>query len=155
MDMPLFPGDPLTPNVGAVKGAKRLKIKDAPTLTKIPVLPISYADALPILKNLGGQVAPAGWRGALPITYHLGGTNSLKVHLKLEFNWDIKPAYNVIAKLKGSERPDQWIMRGNHHDAWVNGAADPISGLVALLEEARSIGELVKTGWKPRRTIVY
>jgi len=155
MDMPLFPGDPLTPNVGAVKGVKRLKIKDAPTLTKIPVLPISHADALPILKNLGGQVAPAGWRGALPITYHLGGTNSLKVHLKLEFNWDIKPAYNVIAKLKGSERPDQWIMRGNHHDAWVNGAADPISGMVALLEEARAIGELVKTGWKPKRTIVY
>ena len=111
MDMPLFPGDPLTPNVGAVKGVKRLKIKDAPTLTKIPVLPISHADALPILRNLTGQVAPAAWRGALPITYHLGGTNSLKVHLKLEFNWDIKPAYNVIAKLKGSERPDQWIMR--------------------------------------------
>jgi N-acetylated-alpha-linked acidic dipeptidase len=147
-DMPLFPGDPLTPNIGSVKGAKRLALKDAPTLTKIPVLPISYADALPLLKNMDGPVAPASWRGGLPITYHVGGNDRVKVRLKLEFNWDIKPAYNVIAKLKGSERPDQWIMRGNHHDAWVNGAGDPISGMVALLEEARAVGELVKTGWK-------
>ena len=155
MDMPLYPGDALTPNIGAVKGAKRLALKDAPTLTKIPVLPISHADALPILRNLGGQLAPGSWRGALPITYHLGGTNSLKVRLKVAFNWDLKPAYNVIAKIKGNERPDQWIMRGNHHDAWVNGAADPISGMVSLMEEARAVGELVKAGWKPKRTIVY
>jgi N-acetylated-alpha-linked acidic dipeptidase len=154
-DMPLFPGDPLTPNVGSTPGAKRLSLKDAPTLTKIPVLPISYADALPLLRNLDGRVAPPNWRGALPITYHLGGTGRVKVRLKLEFNWDTKPAYNVIAKMKGSERPDQWIMRGNHHDAWVNGASDPISGMVALLEEARAVGELAKTGWKPKRTIVY
>jgi N-acetylated-alpha-linked acidic dipeptidase len=154
-DMPVFPGDPLTPNVGSIKGVKRLEIKDAPTIMKIPVLPISYADALPLLKNLGGADAPDNWRGALPITYHLGGNNSVKVHLKLEFNWDIKPIYNVIAKMQGSERPDEWIMRGNHHDAWVNGADDPISGLVAEMEEARAIGELTKTGWRPKRTIVY
>jgi N-acetylated-alpha-linked acidic dipeptidase len=154
-DMPFFPGDPLTPGVGATKDAKRLSIKDAPTLTKIPVLPISYSDALPLLRNLNGPMAPENWRGSLPITYHLGGQNSVKVRLKLEFNWDIKPAYNVIAKLKGSERPDQWIIRGNHHDAWVNGADDPISGMVAELEEARAVGELAKTGWKPKRTIVY
>jgi N-acetylated-alpha-linked acidic dipeptidase len=154
-DMPLFPGDPLTPGYASVKGAKRLSIKDAPTLTKIPVMPISYADALPLLKNLGGAVAPQSWRGALPITYHIGGTGAMKVHFKLAFNWDIKPAYNVIAKMKGAELPDQWILRGNHHDAWVNGADDPISGLVALLEEARAVGELTKTGWKPKRTIVY
>jgi len=154
-DMPFFPGDPLTPNVGSVPGVKRLALKDAPTLTKIPVLPISYADALPLLKNLEGPVAPARWRGGLPITYHLGGNDRVKVRLKLEFMWDTKPAYNVIAKLKGAEYPDQWIMRGNHHDAWVNGAADPISGMVALLEEARAIGELAKTGWRPKRTIVY
>ena len=154
-DMPTFPGDPLTPNIGAVKGAKRLNRKDAPTLTKIPVLPISYSDALPLLRNLGGAVAPVSWRGALPITYHLGGTGATKVHLKLEFNWDIKPAYDVIAKLNGTERPDQWIIRGNHHDAWVNGADDPISGLVALMEEARAVGELAKQGFKPKRTIVY
>ncbi len=154
-DMPVFPGDPLTPGIGSVKGAKRLDRKDAPTIMKIPVLPISYADALPLLKNMGGAVAPENWRGALPTTYHLGGNNAVKVHLKLEFNWDIKPIYNVIAKMKGSERPDEWIMRGNHHDAWVNGADDPISGLVAEMEEARAFGELAKTGWKPKRTIVY
>ncbi|MBA2494769.1 MAG: M28 family peptidase, partial [Acidobacteria bacterium] len=154
-DMPVFPGDPLTPNVGAIKGAKRLNLKDAPTLTKIPVLPISYSDALPLLRNLGGAVAPENWRGALPITYHLGGTGAVKVHLKLEFNWDTKTIYDVIAKLNGTERPDEWIIRGNHHDAWVNGADDPISGLVALMEEARGVAELAKTGRKPKRTIVY
>lgn len=154
-DMPLFPGDPLTPGVASTKDAQRLAIKDAPTLTKIPVMPISYADALPLLKNLQGLVAPQNWRGALPITYHIGGTGTTKVHLKLAFNWDIKPIYNVIAKMRGAEFPDQWIIRGNHHDAWVNGADDPISGLVAEMEEARAIGELAKTGWKPKRTIVY
>ena len=153
-DMPLFPGDPLTPGIGSTKNAKRLAIKDAPTLTKIPVLPISHSDALPLLKNLDGAVVPENWRGALPITYHFGGKTPT-VHLKLEFNWDIKPAYNVIAKLKGSQQPDQWIIRGNHHDAWVNGADDPISGMVALMEEARAVGELAKTGWKPKRTIIY
>ncbi len=154
-DMPVFPGDPLTPGIGSVKGAKRLDRKNAPTIMKIPVLPISYADALPLFKNMGGMIAPENWRGALPTTYHLGGNDAVKVHLKLEFNWDIKPIYNVIAKIQGSERPDEWIMRGNHHDAWVNGADDPISGLVAEMEEARAIGELLKTGWKPKRTIVY
>lgn len=154
-DMPLFPGDPLTPGYASVKGAKRLEIKDAPTLTKIPVMPISYSDALPLLKNLGGAVAPQSWRGSLPITYHIGGTGATRVHFKLAFNWDIKPAYNVIAKLKGETLPDQWILRGNHHDAWVNGADDPVSGLVALMEEARAVGELAKQGFKPKRTIVY
>lgn len=154
-DMPVFPGDPLTPGIGSVKGAKRLALKDAPTLTKIPVMPISYADALPLLRSLGGFVAPSAWRGALPITYHLGGVNAAKVHFKLEFNWDTKTIYDVIAKIKGSEFPDEWVIRGNHHDAWVNGASDPISGMVAELEEARAIGELVKQGWRPKRTIVY
>lgn len=154
MDMPLHPGDPLTKGIGATKDAKRIDRKTAPTLTKIPVLPISYADALPLLKNLDGAVVPESWRGALPVTYHFGG-NSPAVRMKLEFNWDIKPIYNVVARMPGSERPDQWIIRGNHRDAWVNGADDPISGLVALMEEARSIGELAKTGWKPKRTIIY
>jgi N-acetylated-alpha-linked acidic dipeptidase len=153
-DMPVYPGDPLTPGVGATKDAKRLDLKSAPTLTKIPVLPISYGDALPLLRNLGGAVAPAAWRGALPVTYHIGPGPST-VHLKLEFNWDIKPVFDVVARLRGSERPDEWVIRGNHHDAWVNGADDPISGLVALLEEARAVGELAKTGWKPKRTIIY
>ncbi|CAN5879551.1 transferrin receptor-like dimerization domain-containing protein [soil metagenome] len=154
-DMPTFPGDPLTPNVGATKNAKRLDRKDAPTITKIPVMPISHSDALPLLRSLEGAVVPENWRGALPITYHFGGTNRTRIHLKLEFNWDIKPAYNVIAKMNGANFPNQWIIRGNHHDAWVNGADDPISGMVALMEEARAVGALAKTGWKPKRTIVY
>ncbi len=154
LDMPLYPGDPLTPGYGATKDAKRLDHKDAPTIMKIPVLPISYGDALPLLKALGGEVAPVAWRGALPITYHVG-PGPAKVHLKLEFNWDVQPAYNVIATIKGSEYPDEWVIRGNHHDAWVNGANDPLSGAVAVLEEARALGELMKGGWKPKRTIIY
>jgi N-acetylated-alpha-linked acidic dipeptidase len=129
-------------------------MKSAPTLTKIPVLPISYADALPLLRAMAGPIAPEDWRGALPITYHMG-PGPATVHLKLEFDWKLTPIYNVIARLPGGERPDEWIIRGNHHDAWVNGASDPISGMVALMEEARAIGELAKTGWKPKRTLVY
>jgi len=154
MDMPLHPGDPLTKGVGATKNAKRIDRKNAETLTKIPVLPISYGDALPLLRNLDGAVVPDAWRGALPVTYHFGGSTPT-VRMKLQFNWETKTIYDVIAKIKGAELPDQWIIRGNHHDAWVNGADDPISGLVAEMEEARAIGELVKTGWRPKRTIVY
>jgi N-acetylated-alpha-linked acidic dipeptidase len=154
VDLPQAPGDPLTNGFVASAENKRLSIAEAPSMMKIPVLPISYSDALPLLKALGGEVAPAAWRGALPITYHIG-PGPAKVHLKLEFNFDIVPCYNVIATLKGSEFPDQWVVRGNHHDAWVFGAADPVSGAVAELEEARALGELVKTGWKPKRTIVY
>ncbi len=154
MDLPLAPGDPLTPGYGAVDGAKRLTVAEAPSLTKIPVLPISYHDALPLLKALGGAVAPRNWRGALPITYHIG-PGPAKVRLKLEFNWDLKPAYDVIATLKGSTFPDEWVIRGNHHDAWVHGANDPISGLVAMMEEARAVSELVKKGFQPKRTIMF
>ncbi len=153
-DMPTYPGDPLTPGIGATKGAKRLSLANAPTLTKIPVLPISYGDALPLLRALGGPVAPTSWRGALPITYHMG-PGPAKVRIKLESDWKTVPAYDVIATMRGRELPDQWIIRGNHHDAWVNGADDPISGMVALMEEARAIGELAKTGWRPKRTIVF
>jgi N-acetylated-alpha-linked acidic dipeptidase len=148
------PGDPLTPGIGATPDAKRLPLKDAKSLTKIPVLPISYGDAQPLLAALKGPMAPPEWRGTLPIPYHVG-PGPAKVHLKVEFNWDIKPVYDVIAKIPGSVAPDEWIIRGNHHDAWVNGAEDPVSGQAALLEEARSFGELLKQGWKPRRTIIY
>ena len=157
-----FPGDPLTPGIGATKDAKRLDRKDSPIITKIPVIPISYADATPLLSSITGRVAPAAWRGGLPITYHIGqglGTSeaptAAKAHLKMFSNWDIKTLYDVIAKIPGSSEPDEWVIRGNHHDAWVNGADDPISGASAELEEARSFGELLKQGWKPRRTIVY
>ena len=122
-----YPGDPLTPGVGATADAKRLALKDARTITRIPVLPISYADAQPLLSALQGPVAPAPWRGALAITYHVGPGPAL-VHLAVTSNWDIKPIYDVIATLHGSAAADQWVIRGNHHDAWVNGAEDPISG---------------------------
>jgi len=154
MDMPLYPGDPLTPGIGATADAKRLAIKDAPTLTKIPVLPISYGDAEPFLASLTGAIVPPEWRGGLPITYRFGPGPG-RAHLKLAFNWDQKPLYDVVARLRGSTFPDQWVVRGNHHDAWVNGAEDPLSGLSAMLEEARGLGELVKQGWSPKRTIVY
>ena len=149
-----YPGDPLTPGVAATADAKRLSIKEAKTITKIPVLPISYADALPLLSALKGPVAPEGWRGALAITYHIG-PGPAQVHLKVASNWDIKPVYDVIGTLHGSDGGQQWVLRGNHHDAWVNGADDPISGQAPMLEEARMLGELHRQGWTPKRTIIY
>jgi N-acetylated-alpha-linked acidic dipeptidase len=153
-DMPTYPGDPLTPGVGATKNAKRLAVADAPTITKIPVLPISYGDAQPLLAALGGSVVPTAWRGGLPITYRFG-PGPAKVHLRVKSDWSLKTLYDVIAKIPGTTEADQWIIRGNHHDAWVNGAEDPISGLVAELEEARALGALYKQGWRPKRTIIY
>lgn len=154
MDMPLHPGDPLTPGVGATSNARRLDIKEAKTLTKIPVLPISYADAQPLLAALKGPVAPESWRGALPLTYKIG-PGPAKVHLKITSNWDIKKICNVVVTIPGSTFPDEWIIRGNHHDGWVNGAQDPTSGMVAVMEELRGFGKLLKEGWKPKRTIIY
>ncbi len=154
MDMPLHPGDPLTPGIGATKDAKRLTKEASGVITQVPVLPISYDDARPLLAALEGPVAPDAWRGALPITYRIG-PGPAKVRLKLSFSWDIVPIHNVVATLKGKELPDEWIIRGNHHDAWVYGAQDPVSGMAALMEEARALGTLVKQGWKPKRTIVY
>jgi N-acetylated-alpha-linked acidic dipeptidase len=149
-----YPGDPLTPGVGATKNAKRLSLKEAKTITSIPVLPISYGDAQPLLAAISGPTAPDAWRGALPITYRIG-PGPAKVHLVVKSNWDLKTIYDVIAKIPGRETPEQWVLRGNHHDAWVNGADDPISGMVVVLDEARALGELVKQGWRPKRTIIY
>ncbi len=149
-----YPGDPLTPGIAAVPGAKRLPLSEAKTITKIPVLPISYGDAQPFLQELAGRVAPRNWRGGLPLTYHLG-PGPAKAHLIVKSNWDQKTLYDVIARMQGSDVPGEWVLRGNHHDAWVNGAEDPVSGLITLLEEARAFGELKKQGWKPRRTLIY
>jgi len=154
MDMVIYPGDPSTPNYASVEGALRVDHNDAENLLKIPVLPISYSDAAPLLQDMAGPVAPKSWRGGLPFTYHIGPSKS-KVHLKLDFDWKLRPAYNVIAMIQGSQYPDQWVIRGNHHDAWVNGANDPVSGMAAELEEAYAIGSMVKSGWKPKRTLVY
>jgi len=153
-DMPIYAGDPLTPGVGATKDAKRLALSEAKTILKIPVMPISYADATPLLAALEGPVAPASWRGALPITYHMG-PGAAKVHMTIRSDWGQKPLYDVIAKIPGSQNPDEWVVRGNHRDGWVFGADDPLSGHVALMAEAKSIGTLLKTGWRPKRTLVY
>ena len=153
-DIPMYPGDPLTPGVGATKDAKRLTISEAKTITKIPVLPISYGDAQPLLTALGGPLVPNDWKGGLPITYRFG-VGPAKVHLKIKSTWTLKPLYDVIATIVGSGEPDQWVIRGNHHDAWVNGAEDPIAGLVPELEEARALGMLLKQGWHPKRTLIY
>lgn len=154
LDLPQASGDPMTPGQPSIAGVKRLDLKDVTTLTKIPTLPISYGDAQPLLAAMRGRVAPESWRGALPITYRLG-PGPTQVHLKVAFNWDIKTMYDVVATIKGSTFPDEWIVRGNHHDAWVNGASDPVSGMAPELEEARAIGQLVKQGWRPKRTLVY
>jgi N-acetylated-alpha-linked acidic dipeptidase len=154
MDIPVYSGDPLTPGVGATEDAKRLALDQVKVFTKIPTLPVSYADAQPLLNALTGAMAPAAWRGALDLSYHVGA-GATKVHLVMKSNWDLKPLYDVIARIPGSTEPDEWIIRGNHHDAWVNGAEDPISGQMCLLEEARAFGDLLKQGWRPRRTIIY
>src|SRR5436190_3112016 len=154
MDMTIHPGDPLTPEVGATKDAKRLALKDVKTLTRIPVLPISYSDAQSLMKALKGPIGPESWRGSLPFTYHIG-PGPAKVHLKVQSNWDIKTLYDVVVKIPGSKYPDEWVVRGNHHDAWVNGAEDPVSGTVTLMEEARALATLLKQGWKPSRTSIY
>jgi N-acetylated-alpha-linked acidic dipeptidase len=154
MDMVIYPGDPLTPGIGATEDAKRLDRLKAPNLLKIPVLPISYHDAKPLLEALSGPNVPGYWQGGLPFAYHIG-PGKTTVHLKVAFNWNIVPCYDVIAKIKGDKYPDEWVIRGNHQDAWVNGASDPVSGLSAMMEEAKSIGALLQTGWKPARTLVY
>lgn len=153
-DMPVYPGDPLTPGVGATKNAKRLAIADAKAIMKIPAIPISYADAQPLLAAMSGPVAPPKWRGALPITYHIGG-GAAKVHLAVSSDWGQKPLYDVVARIKGSEYPDEWVVRGNHRDGWVMGAGDPLSGHTAMLAEAKAIGTLLKSGWHPKRTLIY
>ena len=153
-DMPRYPGDPLTPGVGATEDAERYTVAESPTIMKIPVLPISYADARPLLEQIGGPVAPPSWRGALPLTYHIG-PGPARVRLKLAFDWSLQPAENVIARLPGATRPDEWVVRGNHRDGWAMGAMDPISGLVALMAEAKAVGELARAGHRPDRTIVY
>ncbi|HVS76117.1 MAG TPA: M28 family peptidase, partial [Steroidobacteraceae bacterium] len=154
MNMELYPGDPTTPGYGSVPGAKHVPVKDAAPVMKIPVLPISYADAMPLLRALRGPVAPAGWRGALPLTYHLGA-GPAEVHLLVKSDWSLQPIYDVIAVLRGSTDRDQWVIRGNHHDGWVFGAWDPLAGTVALMGEAKALGALHRQGWRPRRTIVY
>ena len=154
LDIPLYTGDPLTPGVGSTAGALRLSVAAAPTILGIPVLPISYADAEPLLAALGGELVPQAARGALPLTYHYG-PGPARVRLVVKSDWSQRRLYNVIATIRGNELPDEWVIRGNHRDAWVFGAWDPLAGHAAELDEARAIGTLLKGGWRPRRTLVY
>jgi len=154
-DMTLYPGDPLTPGIGATANARRLTREEARTLLKIPALPISYADASKIMAALEGPVVTGNQRGGLPMAYHWGGTDAVKIHLAVKSDWSLKRLYDVIAVMKGRAYPDQWIVRGNHRDAWVMGAADPLTGQVAMMSEAKALGTLARTGWRPDRTLVY
>ena len=154
MDMPLYPGDVLTPGKPAIRGTRRLKVGSAPTITKVPVLPISYGDAEPLLRALGGEVAPPEWHGALPLTYHIG-PGPARVRLKVAFDWQRITIENVVARLQGTRYPDEWVIRGNHHDGWNHGASDPVSGLVALLGEAKALAALAAAGEPPARTVIY
>jgi N-acetylated-alpha-linked acidic dipeptidase len=153
LDMTLYPGDPLSPGWASEHGSRRLPRSDAKSLPKIPVMPISYGDAKPLLEQRAGPVAPEPWRGALPITYHTG-PGPATVHLKLDFDWSNRPLEDVVARIPGTVYKDQWILYGNHHDAWVNGASDPVSGACVLLETARTLASLRKQGWQPKRTVV-
>ncbi|WP_243442592.1 transferrin receptor-like dimerization domain-containing protein [Sandarakinorhabdus sp. AAP62] len=155
LDMITYPGDPLTPGVGATRDARRLTRETAPTVLKIPTLPISYADATEILSRLKGAPVPNEWRGGLPFHYRFGGSDDVKVHLAVKSDWTPKMISNVIATLPGSAMKDEWVVRGNHYDGWVFGAADPLSGEIAMLSEAKGLGALWKAGWRPKRSIVY
>ena len=148
-----YPGDPLTPGWAATKSARRLKPEEATSMTKMPTTPISYGEAEKILRALAGPEAPDGFQGGLPFRYHVG-PGPAKVHLQLEMDYQIRPIYNVIATIPGKDEPEKKVIVGNHHDAWVHGAVDPNSGTASVMEMGRSLSELLKTGWQPRRSIV-
>ena len=149
----IVPGDPLTPGWASVPGAKRIPVSEAKSLPKIMAMPLSWHDAKPLLENLGGPLAPKEWQGGLPIEYHLGG-QSARVHLKINMDNSIKPYYVVEARIRGSEKPDEWIVLGNHRDAWAFGGVDPSSGTASMMEMTRALGQLTHHGMRPRRTIV-
>jgi N-acetylated-alpha-linked acidic dipeptidase len=149
----MVPGDPLTPGWASVPGAKRIPLREAVSLPKIMALPVSWKEAKPLLENLGGPLAPPEWQGGLPLEYHLGGERA-RVHLKIRMDNSIKPYYVVEARIRGGELPDEWVVLGNHRDAWVYGGVDPSSGTASMMEMTRGLGQLLKEGIRPRRTLV-
>ena len=152
MDMPTYPGDPQTPFEPSLPGADRLPMDALPTVQSIPVQPISYGDAKPILEALAGPDVPEAWQGGLPFPYHMG-PGPARIHMRLRFDWSVRPIVNVIGLLLGDEEPDTWVMAGGHRDAWTFGGRDPISGAVSLLESARSLAKVVREEGRLRRTI--
>lgn len=150
----MYAGDPLSPGWASKKGSRRLTRAQAASLPKIPVAPLSYGDARPLLEALGGAQPPDdNWKGGLPIAYNIG-PGPARVRMQMKSDWKIGPLYNVVGRIRGASAPDEWVIFGNHHDGWVNGAADPISGASALMEAARALSQLVKSGWQPQRTII-
>jgi N-acetylated-alpha-linked acidic dipeptidase len=149
-----YPGDPLTPGQPSIPGTPRIRREEATNLPHIPVQPISYGDARRLLEPLRGPLRPKDFQGGLPFAYHVGGTNDVRVHLKTEMSFETRTIWNVVARIDGNEERDRWIIMGNHRDAWTFGAVDPNSGTTAMLEAARGFGQLLKSGWKPRRTIL-
>ena len=149
----IVPGDPLTPGWASVPGAKRIPLSEAVSVPKIMALPLSWKDAKPLLENMGGQIAPQDWQGGLPIEYHLGGQQA-RVHLKIEMDNSIRPYYVTEARIRGASLPDEWVVLGNHRDAWVYGGVDPSSGTASMMEMTRALGQLLKRGMRPRRTLV-
>jgi N-acetylated-alpha-linked acidic dipeptidase len=149
----MVPGDPLTPGWASVPGARRIPVSEAVSIPKIMALPLSWHDAKPLLANMDGPVAPDDWQGGLPIKYHLGG-NRVRVHVKIEMDDSTQPYYVVEGRIRGAELPDEWIVLGNHRDAWVFGGVDPSSGTASMMELTRALGQMAKTGARPRRTIV-
>ncbi len=150
----IVPGDPLTPGWASTRGATRIAAGDAVSVPKVMALPMSHRDIQPILEQLGGPLAPPAWKGALPIEYRLGGADA-RLHLQIDMRTDVQPNYVVEGRIRGSDLPDEWVVLGNHHDAWVFGGVDPSSGTAAMMELTRSLGQLVKEGARPKRTLVF
>jgi N-acetylated-alpha-linked acidic dipeptidase len=152
-----FPGDPTTPGVASIPSlpdSQRISPEESAQMPKIPVTPISYQDAWPILQHLTGPDSPREWQGSLPFTYHVG-PGPARIHLRLKQDYEFRTLWDVIGRVPGTEIPDQWVVAGNHRDAWVYGAVDPNSGTAAMLEAVHGVGELLHSGWKPKRTIVF
>ncbi|MCC6992896.1 MAG: M28 family metallopeptidase [Acidobacteria bacterium] len=150
----IVPGDPLTPGWASVDGARRIPVSEAVSVPKIMALPMSHQDIQPILAALGGPMAPAAWKGGLPIDYRLGGADA-RLHVRIDMQTDVQPNYVVEGRITGSERPDEWVVLGNHHDAWVFGGVDPSSGTATMLELTKALGALAKSGVRPKRTLVF
>ncbi len=150
----IVPGDPLTPGWPSVEGAKRMAHAEARSAPRIPALPMSWRDARPILESLAGQVAPYSWQGGLPLTYHVG-PGPAKLHVAIDMDDETRPIWVVEGRIRGSEAPDELVILGNHHDAWVYGGVDPSSGTASLLETARVLGSLARSGSRPRRSVVF
>src|SRR5437660_3136809 len=150
----MVPGDPLTPGWASVPGAKRIPVEEAISTPNIMAPPLSWHDAKPLLANMDGPRAPEDWQGGLPIKYHLGG-NRVRVHVKIEMDNSTQPYYVVEGHIRGAQLPDEWIVLGNHRDAWVFGGVDPSSGTASMMELTRALGKLAKAGTRPRRTVVF